>query len=73
MTNVAVILCLSDEGFHVVLQVQQFHASTAVQTFFAPNGISILLVVDIHFTTPIHLNKLLAHAEESRSIWPRLY
>ena len=42
-------------------------------SFFALTVISVLPVVDIRFVRPIRLNRLLADAQESRSIRPRLY
>ena len=42
-------------------------------SFLPPSGISTFPVVDIRFTKPIRLNKLIAHEDESKSMCPRLY
>ena len=46
---------------------------TSWALYLAPSRISTFPVVDIRFTKPIRLNKLLAHEDESKSMCPRLY
>ena len=46
---------------------------TSWASFLAPSGISTFPVVNIRFTKPIRLKKLLVHEDESKSVCPRLY